>query len=193
MAGGWNGDVDQERGDTSMRSDFGKLHTRSDKLRWASEYHHSEVRLNHNRRDIYRACLMEVTCGSYEDLEGSSESCERHRLGMMVGLAGIYRSAHNNRSFVVVGELALKGATDRKMRGHDQIYLGMDVAAENMKDSWVRKLKRVRLETLKKEEGAQFAHPVRSEKKHYFENPLQEGFCGALKDLRTNDLPSDSS
>jgi hypothetical protein len=51
-------------------------------------------------------------------------------------------------------------------------------------------LKRVRLETLKKEEGAQFAHPVPSEKNHYFENPLQEGFCGPLKGLRTNDRPS---
>jgi hypothetical protein len=41
----------------------------------------------------------------------------------------------------------------------------MNVAA-NMKDSW--ELKRVRLETLKKEEGAQFAHPVPSEKKPLF-------------------------
>jgi hypothetical protein len=54
-------------------------------------------------------------------------------------------------------------------------------------------LKRVRLETLKKEEGAQFAHPVPSGKNHYLESPLREKFCGALKGLKTNDRPSGSS
>jgi len=33
-----------------------------------------------------------------------------------------------------------------------------------------------RLEKLKKEEGAQFAHPVPAERNHYFATPLLEGF-----------------
>jgi hypothetical protein len=46
----------------------------------------------------------------------------------------------------------------------------------------------VRLETLKKEEAGQFAHPGPSEINHWFENPHQESSdsCEILIDLRSN-------
>lgn len=117
MASDLDGDVDQGRVDMSMMfdlgdlddlddlGDLGKRHTPSDKLRSASEYHswRHEVPL-HRNLDICRACLKEVTCGSCEDLEGSSGSCARNMLGIL-GLEGIFHSAHNNWS--AVAELAL--------------------------------------------------------------------------------------
>lgn len=103
MANDLNGDVDQGRVGMSMMcdlgdlDDLGKQHTPSDKLRSGSECHswRHEVPL-HRNLDIYRACLTEATCESYEeDLKGSSGSCAKDRLGML-GFEGIFHSAHNN-------------------------------------------------------------------------------------------------
>jgi hypothetical protein len=46
---------------------------------------------------------------------------------------------------------------------------------------------------LNQEEGAQFAHPVPSERNHYFADPLREGFRVFSQHLRTYDRPSGSS
>ena len=67
----------------------------------------------------------------------------------------------------------------------------MSILAEH----YVKKtdLENVRLETLKKEEGAQFAHPVPSERNHYSANPLREGFYAFWNQERTYDRPSEWS
>jgi hypothetical protein len=101
MADDWDGDVDQGR--VNMTSGSGTEYTPSHNLCSTSKYHHTwrhEVP-HRNCADICQACLMEATCGSCEDLKGSSASYERDRFE----LECVCHSAYNNWS--AGAELAL--------------------------------------------------------------------------------------
>jgi len=90
--------------------------TRWDRWRLESEHRGNwgvEVQLHRNHPDTYPRCLMEVTCGRREDLEGWPESCGKDSWGI-VGLEGICHSGHNNSG--AVGGLELVWIRMMKIR-----------------------------------------------------------------------------
>jgi hypothetical protein len=100
MADDWNGEMDQ--GQVGMTPDLGKEYTPSDELYSTSEYHHSwrpEVSLRHYRPDICRACSMEETCKSVEDLELAAVRSETYQKD--VYYCNLHRYIHQPDKFCV--------------------------------------------------------------------------------------------